>query len=260
MLRWCAYCQGFQGEVAPLDALTTTHGVCAACLSKGMRQLNREIPHAHRLRAIQGRLYEAGKTADNDAASSIVHFAIGAGLRPIDILVGLITPLLYRIGNEWEAGQITIADQQRFSGFCEFVYKLIQLEVRPVEAKKLVSRRFVFLFNVPGNDHNLGIRILSLWLESKGIETREFRQPPTAEELMALIAESKPSAILFSLSMEGQKAHLYEIARQIEALPSPRPALIVGGYAIKRGLIAPIDGALFIETLNDLDRLIWSLK
>jgi len=198
MLRWCAYCQGFQGETAPLDVFATTHGICADCMAKGMRQLNNEIPNSHRLRAIQGRIYEAGKTGDAHAAAAVVQFAVGAGLRPIDILVGLITPLLYRIGNDWETGQITIAEQQKFSRFCELVYELVHPLVISARSKTHPrSRASVFLFNVPGNDHNLGIRILSLWLESKGIESREFHPPPNAEELVALVAESSPSAIWF---------------------------------------------------------------
>jgi hypothetical protein len=100
MLRWCAYCQEFQGEIAPFNTFTTTHGVCPACEAKGMGRLDSEIGNSHRLREIQGLLYEAGKTGDMAAASSIVRRALTAGLRPVDILVGLITPLLYLIGVE----------------------------------------------------------------------------------------------------------------------------------------------------------------
>src|SRR5271156_3748793 len=129
MLRWCAYCQEFQGEIAPYNIFTTTHGLCPACEAKGMGRLDSEIGNSHRLREIQGLLYEAGKTGDMAAASSIVHHALKAGLRPVDILVGLITPLLYLIGIEWENSLITVADEHRFTSFCERVFELVVLEV-----------------------------------------------------------------------------------------------------------------------------------
>jgi methanogenic corrinoid protein MtbC1 len=261
MLRWCAYCQEFQGEVAPLNIFTTTHGICDPCLSNGMRQLDTEIDNAHRLRIIQGLLYEAGKTGDADSASAIVHFSMQSGLRPVDILVGLVTPLLYRIGVEWQNGQITIPDQERFSVFCEQIYELVKIEVESTPATNSAYRHaLVFLFNVPGNEHSLGIRILSLWLQSKGIQTREFHTPPSAQELMELVAESTPSAILISLALKTQLTNLYDIAQRIEGLPNPRPVLIVGGYAVKHRLIRPIAGTLFVETITGLDDLIWNLK
>jgi methanogenic corrinoid protein MtbC1 len=223
MLRWCAYCQRFQGEVAPLTIFTTTHGICPACLAKGMPQLDREIQESHRIRAIQGLLYEAGKTGDIAAAAVLIQFAKAAALRPLDILIGLITPLLYRIGDEWETGKITIADQQRFSRFCERVYELIKLDVHPdtpIHAADHQAR--VLLFNVPGNDHNLGIRILDLWLHSKGIDSREFR-PPTQETLVDLVEKHRPRAILVSLSMASQAANLTNIAQRIDRLPDHDP-------------------------------------
>src|SRR6202012_2861287 len=130
MLRWCAYCQEFQGEIAPLDIFTTPHGTCPACQAKGMSQLDAEIGNSHRLREIQGLLYEAGKTGDLPAASRIVQHALAAGLRPVDILVGLITPLLYLIGIEWETKLITVADEHRFTSFCERGFELVVPEVK----------------------------------------------------------------------------------------------------------------------------------
>src|ERR1700722_4926401 len=134
MLRWCAYCQEFQGEIAPLDIFTTTHGLCTACMAKGMDRLDSEIGNSHRLREIQGLLYEAGKAGDMAAAPGIVHRALSAGLRPVDILVGLITPLLYLIGVEWESHLITVADEHRFTSFCERVFELVVLEVEATRA------------------------------------------------------------------------------------------------------------------------------
>lgn len=261
MLRWCAYCQEFQGEIAPLDKFTTTHGICPACSAKGMDRLDSEIGNSHRLREIQGLLYEAGKAGDMAAAPGIVHRALSAGLRPVDILVGLITPLLYLIGLEWETSLITVADEHRFTSFCERVFELVVPEVKAAGASIPGTRdALVFLMNARGNDHNLGIRILSLWLQSKGIRSRNLHPPPSPETLFELAAETRPQAILISLALEKQKAYVDSIAQKMKALPHPQPTVIVGGYAIKHQLIPPIPGALFLETITGLDDLIWTLE
>jgi len=261
MLRWCAYCQEFQGEIAPLDTFTTTHGMCPACKAKGMDQLDSEIGTSHRLREIQGLLYQAGKTGDMAAASRIIHSALTAGLRPVDILVGLITPLLYIIGLEWESSLITVADEHRFTSFCERVFDLVVLEVKATDPPITGSRHaLVFLMNARGNNHTLGIRILSLWLRSKGIETRDFDSAPSPESLVQLAADIKPKAILISLALDRQKSYVYRIAQRMEALQHPSPTLIIGGYAIKKQLVPPIPGALFLETITGLDNLIWALE
>jgi methanogenic corrinoid protein MtbC1 len=261
MLRWCAYCQEFQGETAPLDLFTTTHGICPACEAKGMGRLDADIGNSHRLREIQGLLYEAGKTGDMASAARIVQRALAAGLRPVDILVGLITPLLYLIGIEWESSLITVADEHRFTRFCERVFELIVLEVKSAGVPLYEARHaLVFLMNARGNNHNLGIRILSLWLRSKGIETRDFDPPPTPDALFELAAETRPQAILISLALDRQKDYVYSIARRMEDLPRPRPTLIVGGYAIKHRLIRPIAGTVFLETITGLSDFIWTLE
>ena len=260
MLRWCAYCQEFQGEIAPLNIFTTTHGLCPACEAKGMGRLNSEIGNSHRLRDIQGLLYEAGKTGDMAAASSVLHQALVAGLRPVDILVGLITPLLYIIGIEWESSLISVADEHRFTSFCERVFELVELKISPAGAPPpRIRPAMVLLMNARGNDHSLGIRILSLWLQSKGIQTRHLEPPPTPESLFRLATQTRPQAILVSVALEQQKGYVYTIAKMMERLPRPRPALIVGGYAIKQNLISHIPGALLLETMAGLNDFILTL-
>jgi methanogenic corrinoid protein MtbC1 len=259
VLRWCAYCQEFQGEVPPLDRFTTTHGICAACLLKGMDRLDTEISNSHRLRELQGRLHEAGKLGDTKAAPEIVKLALDGGLRPVDILVGLVTPLLYLIGSEWESGLITVAEEHRFTRFCERVFALVRVEVKARLPAPAVRPTLVFLLNAKGNHHTLGIRILALWLQSHGIETREFSPPPAPEVLVGCAVEDGAEAILISLALDRQKGYVCEVGRRVEALPVRRPMVIVGGYAVKHKLVLPIAGTVFVETMSGLPELIRGL-
>jgi methanogenic corrinoid protein MtbC1 len=258
VLRWCAYCQEFQGEVPPLDRFTTTHGICSTCEVKGLDWLDTELANSYRLRELQGRLHDAGKTGDMEAAADIVKLALDSGLRPVDILVGLVTPLLYLIGSEWESGLITVADEHRFTRFCERVFVLVRLEVRARLPAPEISPTLVFLLNARGNHHTLGIRILALWLQTKGFETREFSPSPSPEVVVQCAVEEGAKAILISLALERQKAYVHGVGQQVAALTGPRPVVIVGGYAIKYKLVPPIAGTIFLDSMSGLPEMIWS--
>jgi hypothetical protein len=95
------------------------------------------------------------------------------------------------------------APRHRFTSFCEEVFELVVHEVDAAGAPSSGIRpAIVFLMNARGNDHTLGIRILSLWLRSKGIETRDFHPAPTPETLFRLATQTRPQAILISLALD----------------------------------------------------------
>ncbi len=43
MLKWCTYCQEFQGEVPPFDTLASTHGICQNCVPHAEHLTSREL-------------------------------------------------------------------------------------------------------------------------------------------------------------------------------------------------------------------------
>jgi len=62
-------------------------------------------------------------------------------MRAIDLLIGIIAPLLYQIGEDWKHGAVTVAQEHRFTAFCEKVLELIG-EVAPAGAPPAERPRF----------------------------------------------------------------------------------------------------------------------
>ena len=257
MLRWCAYCQEFQGEIPPFDKFTTTHGICNPCKAKGWPVLEEEIPHSHLLRHLQWLLYKAGKTGDVTAAPSIVTLAVKSGLRPVDILLGIVTPLLHQVGDDWESGLITIYDQQRFSSFYERVFEIVQTAVSASLPIPIVSRPIkALLVNAGSNIHTLGIRIVGLNLQFQGIENRVVDPSLSSRALVQMAIDTQPKAILISIAMALHRPYVFDIAQAVSAMPYPRPVVIVGGNAIKHNLVSPVAGTIFLDSIADLPGLI----
>ena len=155
----------------PFEQLNITHGLCTNCGIRGIDLSKSELEHAHKLRDIQRQLMEAGSVEDFGAAERIVDLAIADHVRPVDILFGLVAPSLYLIGEEWRRGSITVCQEHRFTSFCEKVYELVSEKVMSEIARPLRNRRIeALLINADGNNHTLAIRIIALWLKSRGVE------------------------------------------------------------------------------------------
>ena len=107
-------------EVAPYDDFSITHGLCASCeLACKDPFATNEVERAHVLSTIFPALFDAGRRNDFSAAVQIVDEAIAANCRPVDILIGMISPMLYEIGEEWKRGALSVEAEHHFTAFCE---------------------------------------------------------------------------------------------------------------------------------------------
>ena len=255
MLMWCSYCQTFQREVPPYENFNLTHGMCAACSPTANALVESDMAHARSLQQIQSQLAEAGRRGDFKAAERIEEDAVKANIRPMDILLGIIAPMLYQVGKDWEQSIITVAEERRFTAFCEHVFESIVTKLQganPTDATE-TARAEVLLMSAAGNRHTLAIRILELWLMNKGIRTRLVHPTLSLDDLMALIRHTRPTALLVSMALPEHRAAVLKTAERVAALPGPiRPKIIVGGYAVKMGLVPEIPGAELVADINTL--------
>jgi methanogenic corrinoid protein MtbC1 len=267
LLSWCAYCQQFQGEVAPFENLDITHGVCKPCTAKGIQGLEANIEHSLRLKEIQDELMAAGRMGDLEAAVKIIDSAVVSGLRPVDILVGLLAPLLYIIGEESDQGCISGAAARHFISFCEGVFTRIKDKFPGLDLSKTPNRRIKLLLMNGyqdrghhdgahkaghGNDHTIGIQVLALWLESKNFDVRLVGHSPAHDELIKLLDSFRPSAILISLAMAEQRDGVVKMLDDLKASNRIVPDVWVGGHAIKMKMVDPIPGATFVTDISEI--------
>ena len=147
-----------------------------------------------------------------------------------------------------------MAEEHRFTAYCEKLFEWIAATVKEeIPPAAQAPQPEVLLMNAPANNHMLGIRILTLWLRNRGVPARVIDMPPTLEELAQMMIRTRPKSLLISIALAEQSADVAAIAQRIAQLPAPtRPRVIVGGYAVKLGLIAEIPGA---ELMGDISEL-----
>jgi methanogenic corrinoid protein MtbC1 len=202
----------------------------------------------------------AASVEDFREVERIVDRAVAAQVRPIDILLGLVAPSLYLIGEQWRKGAITVTQEHRFSAFCEKVYQLVVEKVMSQPEMNLASTRpEALLVNAEQNHHTLAIRILALWFKSKGIEPLALYPFPGLEVLINLVEQMRPRLLLISIALAEQRSSVVGIVERLKSSSiENKPKVVIGGYAVKSGMIAPIAGASLVVDISQLEELVGS--
>jgi len=252
MLKWCSYCQQFQGETPPYGDLSVTHVLCLECELAHSDAFDTDVVrHAVFLREIFHSLFEAGQRNDFGSAERMVERAIAANCRPVDILIGIVAPMLHKIGEEWKSGAITVEDEHKFTAFSERVLNLIDGKLHFSSSRRSGNKPVYFLMNAPGNTHTLAIRILALWLESRRICAPVIVEHDDLERLAHSIKEAVPKRLLISMALPEQLAGVAAISALVGQLPSSvRPGVLVGGHAVKAGFVTAIPGADLVADIS----------
>ena len=256
MLKWCAHCQQFIGEMPPHADLGITHGLCPKCAGEEPDLLSGdEYAHAVALRDLFQSLFAAGRRNDFNAAGPLVDNAIAAHCRPVDILIGMIAPMLYEIGNAWERGTLTVEGEHEFTAFAERVIDLVEARMRLAwpEPARPGGDGIYFLMNAPGNTHVVGIRILGLWLQNQGWRTRQVDERTVLDALAEPSLAGEPKTLLVSIALPEQCDAVAALVERVQALPAPsRPNIVLGGYAVKTGRVLPIPGVKLAKDISAL--------
>ncbi len=253
-IRWCAYCQEFLGEKAPFENFDLSHGICRPCAKKGIDLTEEERARSQELFEIQKELLSAGKNeASQEEAVHLVERATAAGVRPIDILMGFVTQLLRHIGKQWELGEATVAEEHRYTLFCERILSLVESILAVKKTSVGTETIKMIIIGAPGNYHTLGVRISALWLNSKGISTKAIYPGLPPEEIPALLREYNPLFLGISVSLTEQAHGVQQILHVIREakLPSP-PEVIIGGFAAKQEIFPEIPGATRVKDLGTI--------
>ena len=225
MFRWCAYCQHLIGEAEPLESYKFSHGICPACeiaLESGPEPTPESLAAAHLL----SQLMAGGVGSDEGRIESFLEEAERFGLRPSDILIGVIQPALYEIGRLWETNEITVGDEHRFTQLCLKLYSRLPL---PPPATGPTS---ILLALSPDNRHDIGVRILERLALEHGVRCRVLPTGTSATAIVAAAQEEKPNVLGLSMSLPSSA----ETAKGILALCAqavPGLRLLIGGRAVR---------------------------
>jgi methanogenic corrinoid protein MtbC1 len=252
MIRWCFSCQRYIGEKPPLEDYSITHTICENCAREGRTEEDANIIASKAIAKFYDRLQAASVAGELLQASELVNEGLALGLKIRDLAWGMLQPLLYRNGELWAKGRLSVAKEHRFTETALAATEML-FEKEPALSQRRQHRSpDVLLVMAEGNYHSLGARMAELGLCLQSYNTLTVSPGLPAREVVALVGSLHPRVVGVSVSLAPQMRSVRELKGLLEALPEEhRPRLIIGGSALRLGLEVP--DAWGIEVWKDFD-------
>ena len=175
---------------------------------------------------------------DSSGAWSIVDSALLAG-SPQDVHLQILGPALRSIGDKWETGRITVADEHRATAVAlGLLGRLGPLFARPGRRR----RGSVLLAGAETDPHAIPILMVGDVLRSEGFEVIQLGADVPVDHLVAMAFRAELLAVGVSVSTDGGLIHAERaVSRLHEHLPGV--GVFLGGPAVGSEETARASGA-----------------
>ncbi|MGW1892267.1 cobalamin B12-binding domain-containing protein [Streptomyces sp. NPDC002004] len=179
------------------------------------------VPQEHR----RDQLWEAVSTSNEQAATSAVFGALEDGAPAESVLLNLIAPVQRKVGEEWAANRITVAQEHAATAIND---RAIAALSHHYSAHTAIGRGRVMVACVDGEWHGLPARLLAEVLKLRGW-TVDFlgAQVPTSH-LIAHIHQTGPELVALSSSIATRLPTAHATITAVQATGTP---VLVGGAA-----------------------------
>lgn len=194
----------------------------------------------------------AALRGDGPAAEAVLREALDAGLGAAAAFARIVQPALEDIGDAWERGEVSVAEEHLASGITKralaAIYPLL-IDGAPQNGPR------VLLAGVGGELHSIGLRMISDVLDAAGFDTVYLGPDTPADEVAAAVTRHAPQLVGLSVTMP---LDLPELDRAIVAVgeTDPTVSVMIGGRAIPERLRAYRGYAADAESVVAVARLL----
>ena len=173
-----------------------------------------------------------------------------------DLYAKAVTPLLYFLGNQWQLGNLSIAEEHLFSGKIRTLILLLSHYSNKQRVSFSKERRWLGLCP-PGENHDLGLLMLSGTMEYYGWEARNLGVNIPFSELLLTVEDFKPQVISFSCVNPRCLNSLEIYIRSLIEKRSFPFQIQIGGSGIHEDqeFLEIIDSVVYAENLFESVRL-----
>ncbi len=173
------------------------------------------------------RFVTAQLAADRSRALDVVKAALQAGFDVPAIMLGIIQPSQYELGEKWERGEISVAEEHVGSAISQSALGWMYSEFPPVRQ----SGPRVVVACVAGELHDLGARVVADLCEYNGFDVTYLGANVPNVTVLEAIEEVRPDVVFLSVTMSWNVPQLRTLAQEINALDREIP-VVVGGRGI----------------------------
>jgi methanogenic corrinoid protein MtbC1 len=153
----------------------------------------------------------------------------------------VIAPAMYQVGELWEKGALTVADEHLATALTHRVLAALrpQLGAEPEHAGPSMERGRVLLAAIQGEQHALGLQMAADVLEDAGFRTIYLGADVPTDALLQAISSLSPDLLGLGVTIRELAPRLQEVAEAVRRA-HPQLGLLVGGQAAslpERGML-----------------------
>lgn len=174
------------------------------------------------------RLVASARAFDERSVQSVMAEAVAEYGWP-EVLDAVLYPALRLAGEQWEQGDVTLANEHFLS---ELVRRRIAVEIAAVQVAE--GAPTVVMACPPTERHDMGLFGMWLCLRLRGAHTVYLGSDVPAPALLGAIEETHARAVVLSAVASSTRPDLVLVARAV-ATSRQAPKLYVGGAAVHSG-------------------------
>jgi MerR family transcriptional regulator, light-induced transcriptional regulator len=184
---------------------------------------------------LQDKLFEKLKNYELDELFNIYNHYTKSVYSLLDFYEKLLMPVLHRIGDQWENGEIDVATEHVCSNATITLIDLInQKNINKKISKSSLSSttdRPIILCTPEGELHSIGCKIIESLLLEKGYEVYNITSALPTNSIESYLDNTNPGVVLISVTLEENINSAIRLVQEIRR--SLQISVIVGGNAIK---------------------------
>ena len=181
---------------------------------------------------LAGAYRDALRIGEPHAAAAVVDEALSSGLSSVEIQSRVIAPAMWEIGELWELGQLTVAEEHLATAVSHHALARVYPGLLGHAQRRGDT---VVVAAMQGEQHVLGLRMVADVFDGAGFEVRFLGADVPEGSLSAWVSEHRPAIVALGVTMPLGAATL---ARQLQALrdSNPETGLIIGGQGVPEAL------------------------
>lgn len=199
---------------------------------------NRESDRSGRRQSVVGELrrryLDALLLGSEDEADRVVREAIDAGTPEAVIYGEVIAPAMRVVGDLWESGMITVADEHLAT---QISTRVLVLQREAFRATRRRTGARVLLLGIQDERHVLGLQMAASILTHAGYGVVMLGGDVPLSDLPAAIDRHRPAVVGFTATMPGTLVQLRAAVEGVRA-HAPTAGIIAGGAEVPTSLHA----------------------
>lgn len=169
-----------------------------------------------------------------------------------DFFDKILKPVMYKVGDDWATGKISIATEHVASNVAQTLVKIIMDKVTGNASKKKI------LICVPcGEEHHMGCDVLETFLSIKGFKVYNMSTSMPTESILNFINNNKPNVVFLSITLEDNLSAGQRLVKKIK--DQFNIPIFVGGFAMQTKKIPKFDATIIADSsLEEIPKLLRS--